>query len=196
MNWGQLKTAVQASIHRTDIDLDSVQELAAAQITRDLDVIENESMESLTITQEVGVGPLWSAPLPPLFGRVKALIGGGRPAPWSSLDLQALLTRSDRAGYFAISGSKVYMGGAGPAVLIFSESLALLADDSDTNSILTHYPNVYLEAMCMFAYERAQDLEMAGQVQGSYVMAYQAANADKQMAMRAAGSVPTIVGGR
>lgn len=195
MNWGQLKTAVIASVHRSDLDLASIQELAAAQITRDLDVIENEAMESLTISQEVGV-PLFSAPLPALFGRVKALIGGGRSAPWSSLDLQALLQRQDRAGYFAISGSKVYLGAAGPAVMIFSERLATLADDSDTNPILTLYPNVYLEAMCMFAYERVQDSDMQSIHAGSYVMAYQAANADKAMVMRAAGSVPTIVGGR
>lgn len=193
MNWGQLKTAVQQSVHRTDLDLDSIQELAAAQITRDLDVIENEAMESLTISQEAGV-PLFSAPLPTLFGRVKALIGPG--GVWSSLDLQSLLQRQDRGGYYAISGSKVYLGGAGPCVMIFSESLALLADDADSNAVLRLYANVYLEAMLWFAYERVQDLEMAGQHQASYVMAYQAANADKAMVMRAAGAVPTIVGGR
>lgn len=196
MNWGQLKTQVQATTHRKDLDLAGIQEFAAAEIGMDLDVIDNEGMSPLTITAEIGT-PLWSAPLPADFQRVKAVIGGGQSTPWQALDLQALfgLTQSSRAGYFAISGNKIYLGGPGPAVLIYGQTLGQLVDDAETNVILTKYPNVYLHCMVKWSYQRIEDADMYGLAAGEYTMAVAAANADKAFATRTAGAPAQIVGG-
>ena len=194
MNWGQLKTDLAATIHRTDIDWLSLQEYAVADMTRDLDVIDNEGMLPLTITQSVGL-PLWEAAVPADFGRVKALIGGGRGAPWGSTDLQALMMLADRAGYFAISGAKIWLGGAGPAVLIYSQRLKLLTDDGETNVILTNYPNVYLHCLAYYGFERAQDSDMRDLQLSAYRDAVVQANANKSLQTRTAGSAPRIVGG-
>lgn len=195
MNYATLKAQVIATTHRKDLDLDGIQELAAAEIGRDLDVIDNEGMQPLTISTELGT-PLWSAALPDNFQRVKALIGGGQSQPWAALDLQALfgLAQANRSGYFAISGSKVYLGGPGPLVLIYGQALPLLIDDADTNVILTKYPNVYLHAMVKWSYQRIEDADMAGLAGAEYALAVAAANADKAFATRTAGAAPQIVG--
>lgn len=194
MNWGQLKTDLAATIHRTDIDWNALQEFAVIEMTKDLDVIDNEGMLPLTITQSVGL-PLWQADVPADFGRVKALIGGGRPAPWASVDLQALMMMTERGGYFAISGNQVWLGGAGPAVLIYSLQIALLTADDQTNAILTRYPHVYLHCLAKWGFERAQDMEMREVQETAYRDAVIQANANKSFQTRTAGSSPRIVGG-
>jgi hypothetical protein len=194
MNWGQLKTDLASTIHRTDIDWQALQEFANADISRDLDVIDNEDMVALTITQSVGM-PLWEAPLPADFGRVKALIGGGRGTPWSSVDLQALMMLADRQGCFAISGEKLWLGSSGPAVLLYAQRMKAMTADEDTNVILTNYPNVYLHCLAMYGFERAQDTEMRGLQQEAYRDAIIQANANKSYQTRTAGSSPRIVGG-
>lgn len=193
MNWGQLKAQAQATVHRSDLDWQGIQELAAAEIFRDLDVIDNENMAPLTVTQETGT-PLWSAPLPADFQRVKALIGAGRELPWSATDLQALFMREQRAGWFAISGGKVYMGGPGPVVLIYGQSLPLMTADDATNVILTKYPNVYLHGLVKWAYQRVQDMDLMAIEAQQLGAAIEAANADKDFQTRPAGMAPQIIG--
>lgn len=194
MNWGELKAQATATVHRSDIDWAGIQQLAAAEIGRELDVIDNENMTPLTVTQDVGT-TLWSAPLPADFQRVKALIGGGRSQPWAATDLQGLLMRSDRPGWFAVSGDKIWLGSTGPVVLIYGQLLKIMTADADTNIIATKYPNVYLHALAKWAYERIQDFDSFGAESIQLDAAIGAANADKAFATRPAGSTPQIVGG-
>jgi hypothetical protein len=195
MNWGTLKTQLNETMHRKDIDWQALQEFAIADINRDLDVIDNEGMMPLVITQSVGM-PLWEAPLPADFGRIKALIGGGRGLPWASMDLQALMMSADRGGQFAVSGLKVWLGGAGPAVLIYSQRMVPFTADADTNVVLANYPNVYLHGLAKYGFERSQDNDLRDIQEAAYRDAIVQANANKALQTRTAGAGPRIVGGR
>jgi hypothetical protein len=181
MIWSQMKTLAASYIHRKDLVFDDYQGPAIADMATRLDVYDNEVATALTSSVDP-VTTLNIVPLPVDFGRVKALRLANVSQASASLDA-VLDAATDNI--FAISGATVYLSGAGPVILFYGARWPLLTD-TQTNVILTKYPNVYLAALLVQAATFIQDFDALGNYNTQLDNAIGAANADKAMAMHTA----------
>lgn len=176
MLWSQMKSLAASFIHRKDLLFDDLQADAIADMATRLDVFDNEMAVGLTAALDTTSG-LYTVALPVDFGRAKALRRNNvaqRSAP-----LQALYDAGD--DLFAISGQSIYLSGSGPVILFYGNRWPALTD-SQTNVILTKYPNVYLAALLVQAATFIQDFD-ALQVYAAQLDGYiDSANALKAMA--------------
>jgi hypothetical protein len=141
-----------------------------------LDVFDNEAAVAMTASLDA-VSNLNAVALPTDFGRVKALRLNNvaqRSAP-----LQAVY---DGGGdLFAISGKNIYLSASG-AVLLFYGSRWPELTDTQTNVILTKYPNIYLAALLVQAATFIQDFDALNTYDAQLNNYIETANANKAMA--------------
>jgi hypothetical protein len=158
MLWSECKTLAQGFLHRTDIDLDSLQPLALADINVALVVQENESGLSATLADE-GNG-LFFAPLPADYATIRAVdIGGVICDP---VDYKTLRQHGAGRSWYAISGMELHSKKSGQLEMLYT-TRTLPAGDGDTNVVLDRYPQAMLYGVLKHAAIIIQDYD-AGQV--------------------------------
>jgi len=177
MLWSQMKTLAASFIHRKDLTFDDYQAGAIADMATRLDVFDNEVAAAIASTMDATTN-LNMVALPVDFGRAKALRLNNvaqRSAP-----LQAVFDSAD-GDLFAISGTSIYLSGAGTVLLFYGARWPLLTD-TQTNVILTKYPNVYLAALLVQAATYIQDFDALNIYSAQLDNSIDTANAQKAMA--------------
>lgn len=176
MLWSQMKTVAAGFIHRKDLVFDDFQAHAIADMATRLDVFDNEAAVAMTASLDA-VTNLNSVALPSDFGRVKALRLNN--VAQRSAALQAVY---DAGGdLFAISGKNIYLSASG-AVLLFYGARWPELTDTQTNVILTKYPNIYLAALLVQAATFIQDFDALSTYDAQLNNYIETANANKAMA--------------
>lgn len=181
MIWSQMKTVAASYIHRKDLTFDDYQAGAIADMAGKLDVFDNEVAVSMTAALD-GVTQLNTVALPLDFGRAKALRLNN--VAQKSAPLQAVFD-SSTGDLFAISGQSIYLSGAGTVLLFYGARWPALTD-TQTNVILTKYPNIYLSALLVQAATFIQDFDALNIYTQQLTDAIETANADKAMAAHTA----------
>lgn len=190
MNYGQAKDRARRFLNnRLDIDLDDLQPLVLDDINTGLEVQEIEGVTQLTPAAET-IANVWSAELPPDFGRVKIVKANG--VNLSPVDIQTLLDHSGSfTSEYAISGMRMWVQTAAPLVLVYTKLVTELTGDSDTNAILTRYPNIYIYGLAKHGNAQIQDFDAATNYQNLFLDAVSLANANNVMAIFSAGLAPS-----
>lgn len=158
-NFGELKTAVQDWATRSDFPL-GVYALASARISRKLRVREMMADYSATITTEAVALPdgylEWDYVYIDADPRVVLTTGDGHE------QAQAYRSSGTPTRYF-VSGTSMYLNpnpsGSFDLVGKYFKRLDDFADDTDTNSVLTGFPEIYLAACLHFVFAWDQDAE-------------------------------------
>lgn len=179
MLWSQMKTVAASFIHRKDLVFDDFQASAIADMATRLDVFDNEAAVAMTASLDA-VSNLNAVALPTDFGRVKALRLNNvaqRSAP-----LQAVYDGYD---LFAISGTNIYLSTSGQVLLFYGSRWPELTD-TQTNVILTKYPNIYLAALLVQAATFIQDFDALNTYDAQLNNYIETANANKAMAAHTA----------
>ena len=167
MNYGQLKTLVESYAHRTDLTslLDNFCELAEARIGRKLRAIENEHTETVTTTDEAyalsGLTYLYGSMLS-IFATIS---GNRRPLTYYTKDqLDNLTSGISYTPYgYTIQANALEVrpvnGNQSLTITYFFRPTTLVGGDSNTNAILTAFPQLYIAAMLyeIASYERDRD---------------------------------------
>lgn len=172
MNYGELKTAVAGWINRTDLgsNIASIVEMAEATIRTDVRVA---AMESL-VTGSLVDG---AAPLPDRFLESRRLLVGGKLHDYVTPDQYQveIEASSTLRHYTSFAGSiNVIGGGTNSYSLLCYRWFDAFVSDSDTNWLLTNYPNVYVYQALKQAAVFVKDANAA---QGYEVLYQQAKNA-------------------
>lgn len=181
MLWSQMKTLAASYIHRKDLVFDDYQAGAIADMATKLDVFDNEAAVSMTAAMDATTN-LNRVALPADFGRAKALRLNN--VAQRSAALQAVYDAPD-GDLFAISGQSIYLSASGTVLLFYGARWPLLTD-TQTNVILTKYPNIYLSALLVQAATFIQDFDALNIYTQQLTDAIDTANADKAMAAHTA----------
>lgn len=142
MNYGELKAAVAGWINRTDLtaDIATIIEMAEATIRTDVRV---SAMESI-VTGALVDG---SVALPARYLEARTLLVGGKVHEFVTSDqYQAELEVSSTLRHYTVFAGSLYVinGGTSSYSLLCYRWFEPFASDTDTNWLLTNYPNVYL----------------------------------------------------
>lgn len=192
MNWGQLKAQGAKYVHRKDIDWDAAQNLLAGDLDSRLDTVINEGVGQLTPATAAGIPGVWSAPVPPNFARVKAvMVGTDEVLPSSET---VFFTRPDRARYFCQVGLELYFGRSNPAIMLYAKRVQQMTADADENVEAKYYPHMYLYGLVTHANKLIQDFEAIGMHEATFEAALGAANAAKDDMRFSSGLGPVLVG--
>lgn len=184
MNYGQLKAAVIAWINRGDVPAADVVTLAEAEIRRDVRVIAQEH----SVTGSLSSGQI---AVPDDFIDSRQLVVGGYVhtfIPPEQYQLEQEM--QSRARYFTRIGSALLVvnGTDQTYSLVYVAAFPALADDADTNWLLTNAHDVYLFSALKHAAIWAKDAASAQGYQAVYDQAVSRINgADK--ASRFAGTL-------
>lgn len=147
MNYGQLRAAVTDWLHRADLDTSAITfvQLAESRLKRELRL--NRLTASATLTILAGQS---SVALPTDYLQGRSVVG---TLEWDfkSPDILAQMAAAASTEYvYSIYGGNLvvpYVPAANVTVkVIYYQALVALANDSDTNWILTEHPGVYLWA--------------------------------------------------
>lgn len=165
MNYGQLKTRVLDDTHRQDY-----LPLIAEFVAQGEALIESE-LEAYTLvavlTDADRASNVYTVPASRIT-LVKCVYVSGNPLPLTQCDetQMALLLAAgaQNATHFTVraDGKLAIAGNPGTGVTVtvtYFGMPARLSLDADTNTLLTDYPQLYLEAISVYIWKRAKDLE-------------------------------------
>lgn len=173
MNYGELKALLDGQngyLHRSDLTatIPSFITLAHARVNRDLNIPELESRA----TADVTAGDRYIALPDDVFflRNIQISIAGGRqllmqlsPAQMDVLNSQIV---SGEPTSYALYGNQIELQptpeSSATLEIVYQYRLAALSADTDTNDILTNYPNIYVYATMLEATPFIQADERAG----------------------------------
>jgi len=166
MNYGELKTAIAETAQRQDLVavIPSFVRMAHAKIMSQLQPPDTLVFEEITAEQTNLFANVWTVPLPLGCFEVRYVYVNSKPIPsWTENQLTAYFASGQdapAAGY-AIQGLDLILApGTSDALLIsYKKRLDDFVDDTDTNWLLTYYPDVYLYASLVHLQTYVQDLE-------------------------------------
>jgi hypothetical protein len=167
MNYGELKQAIADTSQRSDLvpTIPSFVRMAHAKIMSQLqppDTLVFETMDSGTVTNLFS--NVWSLPLPVGCFEVRYVYINSLPIrSWSEDELTRWFASGQdapAAGY-AVQGLNLILApGTSDAILIsYKKRLPDFVDDTDTNWLLTYYPDVYLYGSLIHLNEYIQDMD-------------------------------------
>lgn len=174
MNYAQLKASVANWINRTDInaDIETIVDLAEAEIRRDVRVMAMEAFTTGTLTG----GTL---ALPANFLESRQLLIGSTPYEYVTPErYQIEVSLSSSLKMYTRIGMSLYVLGGGTSAysLLSYGAFAALAADGDTNWLLTNAPDVYLWQCLKQAGIYVKDQAAAEGYAGLYTAAKDALN--------------------
>jgi hypothetical protein len=166
-NYGELKTAIASSAHRTDLTsvMDTFQSMAAARINRDLRVMEMQ--ERATDTLSSAFHPVPNDMVHMLNLHIEA--NGNRYrlnylTP-DQLDYEYGSAASGMPAAYTLFNSQIEFRPAPdtsyPIEMFYVERVADLVNDTDTNDVLLYYPDIYLYASLLEVAVYTEDDELA-----------------------------------
>lgn len=198
MNYGELKAAIANRLGRTNLsavipDFVTLGEPRLYQGFRDIEV----SVPPLRLRAMLAKETASLATLPARFLAVDRLTvndgAGPRTLDYVTPERFADLAPTGFARYYTLQDGGIAVEGGTPAVFTLSyyKKFPALVADSDTNWLLTEFPNLYLYSALIEAYAHLKDdarIPMAGRMYAA------AANAliDADQAERHSGSTLTI----
>lgn len=194
MNWGDLKTGAAKYVHRKDIDWDFAQKLLCADLTLQLDVIENEAVVALAPTASADVPGFYEVATPATYGRVKSILVG--KCELMSASETSFWTDDWRREKYAQVGKKLFFARADAAILVYATRVKPMTSDNEESEIAAEYPTAYLYGLIVHALGLIQDYDSLGVHRDTYNSAIGDANANKDMRRFTAGMSPQIVGSR
>lgn len=175
MTYAKLKALIASYLHRTDLTDEIVTfiQLAQARISRDLNIKEFETREDFTITAGEAFHILPST-LISLISVDVPYAGGRRPLTLMSptqIDVQkknpvgpgfsSSGLVEDTPLYYALYGEEMEIYPTPPedlvADLIYRSRMAFFSADTDTNTLLTENPNIFIYAAMLEAMPFIQD---------------------------------------
>lgn len=168
MTYATLKSDVESAMGRDDIP-DYVYRLATADINRDIRSLDMEATTTLTVSSEF-------TSLPSDFlSPITAYVDDDVRAPLQNMSANAANNfRGDAGeprGFAIVSGQFKVLPTPDGSYSVFLRYTAKLDDfsaDSDTNDILTRYPDLYQYGALRHAAVWAQDSEMASTYSAAY----------------------------
>lgn len=174
MNFGELKAALLAQIGRAPADI--VYTLVAADVNKYLRV--SEMVSSTTLTEAASIT------LPSDFLAVVDVYLDTDPrralSPTSKQALNAMLATGGTARMYAIEAGKMFLNPTPTTSetvnLRYYARVAALSADSDENSILTNYPDVYTYGALTHHAALVRDVEAASVWRQGYEAAISSAN--------------------
>lgn len=180
MTFAQLKSDVQEWMGRTDIP-SSVYTLANADVNRDVRTLNMESTTTLSASTEF-------TNLPSDYAQVvTAYVDDDSRDPLRNMTAHGANIRRGDTGEpwgYAIVKDQIKLiptpDGTYSIYLRYIASMADLSADSDTNVVLTEYPDVYLYAALRHAAVWAQDMELASSYQVAYSNAVEGINRNER----------------
>lgn len=179
MNYGQLKAAMTAYTHRSDAAAmaDSFLPIAEQRIyfgESNSPAIRVSSMLS-TVTMADGTRPAG-------FLEAKKVFEQDRP--WMPLEFRPMEFMNHECRAFSWDGETMVLSRdmAFPMQLTYYGQFSTPALDTDTNPILTKFPNVYLTSMLVEFARWARDDEMLVREAGNYASAVSSAQSADQRA--------------
>lgn len=192
MNYGQLKAAMTAYTHRSDVAamVDAFLPIAEQRIyfgESNSPAVRLSSMLS-TVTMTDGTRPTG-------FLEAKKVFELSRPQ--CPLEFRPMEFMDHECRAFSWDGEKLVLSRdmAFPMQLTYYGQFATPVLDADTNPILTKYPNVYLTSLLVEYARWAQDNEMIVREAGSYTSAVASAQSADQRAQHS-GSMLVMRGRR
>jgi hypothetical protein len=190
MQWGAIKTLAAGYMHRKDMGsrFDGLQELVMSDLTRLLDVTENEAAAVFTMAASTALPGLWESPLPDDFGRPKVFqIGALAPLEPTTL---INLIGNNRTDQYAIVGRKVITRNASPMTGSYGQRVAADITATAENLFMEFYPTAVLYSLLVHACESIQDFDAVGAYTAKLDDAVGIANQNKAWAELGAGSAP------
>ena len=143
LDYGELKTAVAAWIKRADLTsvIPTFIALAESDITNDVRCRAMELRAGITLAGE-------TQPHPDGLIEVRQLVIGGEEYEYVTPQVYEANTDARRRIFTSVGQSFLINGGASGDVgtLVYRAGFAALAQDADTNWLLTNHPEVYLWA--------------------------------------------------
>lgn len=156
-NYGELKTAIEGYLHRTDVADQTVDfiTMAQARVNHDLEILEmvertTQSVSTRFVTLPTDVRQLLD---------VQMEISGGRKSlmPMSAAQMNTEHTNliSGEPNNYCIRGDELELqpapGQAYTLELLYLYRFAMFSANADTNWLLTNHPNIYVYATMMEA---------------------------------------------
>jgi hypothetical protein len=168
MNYGELKAAVLSDSQRADyasIVARLVNE-GEALISANLDGYFLET--TIAETNRVS-GPIYS--LPAKVSTMRHVIYLNNPLVQVDETLVSQYRTLAEVCVYCMRDTRIVFGGIPPVNAVFSLNYfglpALLANDTDTNNLLTDYPQLYKEAAQVSLFKRARNFQAADTAMGS-----------------------------
>jgi hypothetical protein len=190
MQWGAIKTLAAGYMHRKDMAarFDTLQELVMSDLTRLLDVAENETAGLFTMTASTSLPGLYESALPDDFGRPKVFqIAAFAPQePTTLINMMG----NNRTDQYAIAGRKVMTRNASPMIGAYGVRIVAVTTDAGENTFMKYYPTACLYSLLIHACESIQDFDAVTPYQTKLDEAVGVANQDKAWAAMGAGSAP------
>jgi len=162
LNYGQLRASIEATLNRTD----GCPALTTSFVDKGIRLIQRRArLPFMERTVEYTVGPVWAGlNIPGDFLEVLHLECSGSPRPLTPMPtlraFRAVPPASLPSAYFRQRGSLLIAGAPAEGVelsLTYHADMAALADDADTNGLLTAMPDLVEWAALIFAAEHFED---------------------------------------
>lgn len=179
MNWGAIKTLAAGYMHRKDMAprFDVVQTLVMADLSKALDVMENETAAAFTMTASPVLVGLFESPLPDDFARPKSFqVGNNAPLSLATLVNMQSNTRTTE---YAIVGRKVFTRSAADMVGVYGQRVLPVANDAGENVFMQFHPTAVIYSLLVHACNSIQDFDAVGPYQSKLDEAITLANQDK-----------------
>lgn len=179
--YSELQTAVAAWAHRTDLTslIPDFIALCEADLAIRCKLVDFEGSASISVTAGTGS-------LPADYAGFRAAKWDSNPdRPLTYLTPDAINTVAENGGppgFYTVTGSsvKVAPGGSGTLVLTYHAKLTALSNVNTTNTLLTRYPDAYLQGTLVQLAAHARDLDGVGLHQGMYDAAVARIKTDNQ----------------
>lgn len=200
MNFGELKMAILADAHRSNLSAHVARfvRLGEGLIARSLQGWELDSTIMLDDSDRADVtSDLYTLPSGILqIRRVQypTADAEGYPLTPAGPNFLALVKRGCAPFYYAVLGNRLQVRGV-PAedaelTLDYRGRLVALSDDSDTNAVLTSHEALYMHASAFYLYRHTQDRELAGDEFEAFTDAVMALNEEAGRKLGNAGAAP------
>lgn len=178
--YSELQTAVASWAHRSDLTslIPDFIALCEADLAIRCKLVDLEGTASIAVTSGTGALPADYAG----FRSAKWDGNPGRPLTYLTPDALNTVAQDGLPEFYSITGTsvKVAPGGSGTLVLTYHAKLTALSNLNTTNTLLTRYPDAYLQGTLVQLAAYARDTDGIGLHQGMYDAAVTRIKTDNQ----------------
>lgn len=178
--YSELQTAVASWAHRSDLTslIPDFIALCEADLAIRCKLVDLEGTASIAVTSGTGALPADYAG----FRSAKWDGNPGRPLTYLTPDALNAIAQQGLPEFYTVTGTsvKVAPGGSGTLVLTYHAKLTALSNVNTTNTLLTRYPDAYLQGTLVQASVWARDTEAIGLHSGLYEAAVARIKTDNQ----------------
>lgn len=178
--YSELQTAVASWAHRTDLTslIPDFIALCEADLAIRCKLVDFEGSASVTVTAGTGSLPADYAG----FRAAKWDANPDRPLTYLTPDALNAVAESGDPQFYSVTGTsvKVAPAGSGTLILTYQARLTALSNTNTSNTILTRYPDAYLQGTLLQVGVWARDTEAIGLHSGLYEAAVARMKSDNQ----------------